>query len=89
MREEYDQDMSAGEGGALLSNAPSEVGQLLIAMQPPCQDSAKCSWDRVRSKSEECDCISIQVQNEGRLALDQKQIGARYVIIYIYIYISD
>lgn len=74
--------MAAEEGGALLSNAHPEVGELLIAIQHRSRGSVEHVWDSGGSKSGERDCNSIKVQNDGGLAPDQKQIEGRYVINY-------
>lgn len=74
--------LAAEEGGVPLTNAHSEVGELLIAMQHLSCGSMKHFRDWGSSNSWECDCNSIKVENDGSLALDQKQIGGRYVINY-------
>lgn len=74
--------LAAEEGGVPLTNAHSEVGELLIAMQYLSCRSMKHFRDWGSSNSWECDCNSIKVENDGSLALDQKQIGGRYVINY-------
>lgn len=67
-----------GGGAALLSNARSEVRGAVN-----CRATSQLRehlWDAGSSKKGECGCSSIKVQNDGSLALDQKQIGGRYVI---------
>lgn len=55
---------------------------LRLNMQATKRVTTEHMWDSGGSKSGEWDCSSIKVQNDGSLALDQKQIECRYVINY-------
>lgn len=66
------------EGGAPLSDAHSEV---MGAVN--CHATSQLwehLWDRGSSEGGKCECDSIKAQNDGGLALDQKQTGGRFVI---------
>lgn len=66
------------EGRAPLSDAHSEVmGAVNCHATSQLREHL---WDRCSSESGKCDCDSIKAQNDGSLALDQKQTGGRYVI---------